>query len=196
MASISLPPPAERHVDAVPVRSGRQAPPTHGTVQIFRCGRDELYRRAEELIAVAVAAFGAPPWQESPTHATGAVLRLLRESSCEDFVAVLGVCDGAACGFAYGLRSRELESLAGARPGASAPFELRELALDVGLHGARVGVALHDAMMDAVPTGPKWLLTHPAARPALGLYRSRGWRAAALCRPAGSQTRLVMHRPR
>jgi hypothetical protein len=183
-------------MDAATVPSGRQAPRTDGTVRTFRCGRDELYRRAEELIAVAVAAFGAPPWQESPAHATGAVLRLLRESGCDDFAAVLGVRDGSACGFAYGLRSRELETLAHARPSTSAPFELRELALDVGLHGSRVGVALHDAMMDAVPVGPKWLITHPAARPALGLYRSRGWRAAALCRPAGSQTRLVMHRPR
>jgi hypothetical protein len=51
-----------------------------------------------------------------------------------------------------------------------------------------------DALLSARFQAPRYLATHPAARPALALYRSRGRRSTLLITRPGIGPRLVMHR--
>ena len=72
------------------------------------------------------------------------------------------------------LRSRRLESLAHATPDPLTPFELRELAIAARHRGHGIGALLHDNVIRNHSDAPGWLATHPAARAAVMLYRSRG----------------------
>ena len=172
------------------------ARPTHragGTVRITYLDPAAVLEQAANLIAIAVAVFTAPPWNEPPALAARAALRLLTDSAHGGFTAAVATREADLCGFAYGVRSRHLETLAGAAPSPLVPFELRELATDPRHRGTGIGAQLHDAIAQRTVGTPGWLTTHPAARPALNLYRSRGWSTAALL--YGPETpRLLMRR--
>jgi len=61
--------------------------------------------------------------------------------------------------------------------------------------GLGAGRALHDAVIGASGPQSRWLVTHPAARPALSLYQARGWQVRRLFPSrADSSTRLLMTR--
>ncbi|TYB57240.1 GNAT family N-acetyltransferase [Nonomuraea sp. PA05] len=141
------------------------------------------------LAAVAEVAgqvFALPPWSEP------------RESVAERLAADLhrpGLTFAAAFhgdqvhGFAYGVRCSRLALLASRLPRED--LTLRELAVLPTMQGHGLGARLHDALVSAAPGASWWLTTHPRAGAALGLYRRRGWRVAALLN-AGDRVRLIM----
>jgi ribosomal protein S18 acetylase RimI-like enzyme len=153
-----------------------------------------------ELADLASAVYPAPPWRATPTGVTRLVDRLADDSARCGFVLVLAHdAQHNLVGFAYGRPARHLAALAGRPPTTTPlPFELRELAVAPRACGHGVGSALHDTLTAATPPGPRWLITHPHAAPALALYRSRGWQTARIL-PAPDQpgsVRLLMHRLR
>jgi len=157
-------------------------------------------RRAQTLAAVAVSAFAGSPWNEPPSRARTVINRMLDDASRSGFVVALAITAGAAglAGFAYGLPRWDLAALAGQRPQPEGqpPFEFCELAVRPAARGRGTGAALHDAIVAVSGPQRRWLATHTAARPALSLYRSRGWQAARLVPGADGTPRVLMTRPR
>jgi len=147
-----------------------------------------------DLLAIAVAAFTAPPWNETALDATGAGIRLVRDRMESGYVAALARIDEQACGFAYAVSARRLERLATRTTSIAPPFELRELAVDPRYRGLGIGAGMHDALISARPDTPRYLVTHPAAHAALALYRARGWRSTAVIEHWQTGPRLLMHR--
>lgn len=152
------------------------------------------------LAALAGIVFTPSPWRATPTGITRLSDRLARDSAHCGFVLVLAHdTQHNLVGFAYGRPARHLASLAGRPPTTTPlPFELRELAVAPQVCGHGVGSALHDTLTAATPPGPRWLITHPHAAPALALYRSRGWQTARIL-PTPDQhgsVRLLMRRLR
>jgi len=154
------------------------------------------------LAQVAIAAFAGPPWNEPAARARLAIDRMLTDAgSGGTFVLALAFTGAAPdlAGFAYGLRRWHLPALAGQLPAGPGdpPFELCELAVRPAARGQGAGAALHQAILTVSGPRPRWLATHPAARPALALYRTRGWRTAHLVPgPDHDSVRLLMTRPR
>ncbi|HUK70507.1 MAG TPA: GNAT family N-acetyltransferase [Streptosporangiaceae bacterium] len=155
---------------------------------------------AAALAAVAEAAFGAPPWNEPAGQARMAVKRMLDDAGRTGFVLALARAPRGAPldGFAYGLPRWHLAALADRHvPGGAAPFEFRELAVRPAAQGKGIGTALHDGVIAASGPQRRWLATHAGARPALSLYRNRGWHAARLIPgSADGSMRLLMTRAR
>ena len=61
--------------------------------------------------------------------------------------------------------------------------------------GKGAGRALHDAVIAASGPQPRWLVTHPAVGPAVGLYQVTGWQAGhQFASRAHDGTRLLMTR--
>jgi GNAT superfamily N-acetyltransferase len=147
------------------------------------------------LERIAVAAYAGPPWQEDPLTALGAVRCLRTDSERDGFVMAVAGVNGRVCGFAYGVAARRLETLSGAGPAPSVPFELRELAVHPANEGVGIGAALHDTVMNAAPPASSWLATDPRAHRALALYRSRGWHTAGHAATGDdAHSRILMHR--
>ena len=156
---------------------------------------------AAALAQVATAAFAGPPWNEPAAQARRAVDRMLIDASSHGAFVLALAFTGAGpdlAGFAYGLPRWHLPTLAGqlpARPGHP-PFEFCELAVRPAARGRGAGAALHQAILTTSGPQPRWLATHPAARPALALYRTRGWRTTRLIPgPDRGSIRLLMTRP-
>ena len=139
---------------------------------------------AADLFDLAASAFAGPPWHETAEHARGLTDRMLADAEHVTFAlsfAFTGDGPGLA-GFSYGVRRRPT-------PGSPAdhlvssrgePFEFCELAVRPAARGRGAGRALHDAVLAASGPQPRWLITHPAARPAVSLYQASGWRTRRL----------------
>ncbi len=155
---------------------------------------------ANDLCDLAAEAFAAPPWNETSAQARQLTDRLLADAERAAFVlavAFTGHGPGLA-GFGYGVRRRPGPGLAaGALAFADPePFEFCELAVRPAARGLGAGRALHDAVVGASGPQQRWLVTHPAARPAIGLYQARGWQTRRLFRSwTGTSIRLLMARP-
>jgi GNAT superfamily N-acetyltransferase len=156
---------------------------------------------APALAEIAAAAFAGPPWNEADGQAGRAVDQMLACARRRSFVLAVALApEGPGlAGFAYGLPGWHPAILGGRppEPADAPPFELCELAVRPSARGRGVGAALHDAILAVSGPRLRWLTTHPAARPALGLYRSRGWHTTRLVPSArDGTTRLLMTRTR
>jgi GNAT superfamily N-acetyltransferase len=156
---------------------------------------------ANELTGLAAAAFAVPPWNETPAHARQVTGQMLADAGHPAFVLALAFTGNgpALAGFGYGIPRWPRPGIAGGALayGGAEPFELCELAVRPAARGQGAGRALHDAIVAASGPQPRWLVTHPAARPAVGLYRATGWHARRLFPSrADSGTRLLMTRSR
>jgi ribosomal protein S18 acetylase RimI-like enzyme len=103
----------------------------------------------------------------------------------------------ALAGFAYGLRRWPYPAAGDdhAFP-RTEPFELCELAVRPAAQGRGAGRALHDAILAASGPQPRWLVTHPAAHPAVRLYRASGWHTRRVYPSRADGTpRVFMTRP-
>jgi ribosomal protein S18 acetylase RimI-like enzyme len=150
------------------------------------------------LAEVAAAAFMAPPWNETPAHATWLVTRMLADARGPGFALALAFTGGGTslAGFGYGLQRRPAPAgYAGDLGSSPEPFEFCELAIRPAARGVGAGRALHDAVVEASGPQSRWLVTHPAARPAVGLYQASGWQVRRVfASRADSGSRLLMTR--
>lgn len=166
-----------------------------GPVRITALDGRTLAARLADLLNIAVAAFTAPPWNETRAQASAAAMRLIADSvERAGHLAFMAEAGEEPCGFTYAVLARRLEAMAGHTARPATPFELRELAVDPRYRGLGIGAALHDALITASPATPRYLLTHPGARPALALYRTRGWRSTVLIDRQDIGPRILMHR--
>jgi ribosomal protein S18 acetylase RimI-like enzyme len=149
----------------------------------------DLARHLPSVAEVGGQCFTRAPWHEPYPVARSVASRVLADSERPGFVLALALSGEEVCGFAYGHRCSALALLASRPPGDD--FTLKELAVVPELNGMGFGAALHDAISAAAPAQRHWLSTHTLAKAALGLYRSRGWRAAAI----QGRTHVVMTRP-
>lgn len=153
---------------------------------------------AVELAEVALAAFQAPPWNETPAHARQLVDRMLTDTQSPGVACALAFTGGRMrlAGFGYGLpRGPAPDGAVGSVPFARAePFEFCELAVRPAARGLGTGRALHDAVVAASGPQPRWLVTHPAAGPAVRLYQTSGWQICRPFRSANGSRRLLMTR--
>ncbi|MEV0611692.1 GNAT family N-acetyltransferase [Nonomuraea sp. NPDC050404] len=146
------------------------------------------------LAAVADAAdeiFTRPPWTQPRQAARAVADRLAADALLPGFILAAALHEDRLHGFAYGLRCSRLALAASRLPRGD--FTLKELAVLPPARGRGLGLKLHDAILTAAPAASWWLTTHPRAIEALGLYRHRGWRVAAL-QGAEDRTRLIMFR--
>jgi len=155
---------------------------------------------AGELTVLACGAFAGPPWNETPAQARHLAGQILADTAHPAFTLALAFSGRgpALAGFGYGI-PRWPRGIPGTGPvrGGTEPFELCELAVLPAAQGRGAGRALHDAILAASGPRRRWLVTHPEARPAVGLYRAAGWHAGQVfpSRADGS-TRLYMTRDR
>ena len=156
---------------------------------------------AAALAEVAAAAFAAPPWSETPAQARRLAVRMLEDAQRPGFtvsLAFTGAGTGLA-GFGYGLRRPPAPGTGGdclPFPDAE-PFEFCELAIRPSARGLGAGRALHDAILQASGPQPRWLVTHPAAEPAVRLYQSSGWQVRRVfASSTDGSSRLLMTRDR
>ena len=180
-------------------------PRRHGSrVSVITQTGDLAGMAVRELMAAlaeaAAEAFAAPPWNETPAHARWLTARMLAEAQHPGFVLALAFTGGSTslAGFGYGLRRRPAPG-SGARlsfPGAE-PFEFCELAIRPAARGLGAGRALHDAVLETSGPQRRWLVTHPAAGSAVGLYETRGWQVRRVfASSADGTSRLLMTRHR
>ncbi|MEV5409833.1 GNAT family N-acetyltransferase [Thermopolyspora sp. NPDC052614] len=148
----------------------------------------DLARHLPAIADVGGRCFTRPPWREPYPMARSVAARVLADSERPGFVLALALSGDEVYGFAYGLRCSAL-ALSASHPPRN-DFTFKELAVLPELCGMKLGLALHDTVLAAVPNGPYWLSTHPAAHAAIGLYRHRGWRAVAIQGPR----RVIMHK--
>lgn len=144
----------------------------------------------EALLALAVQAFAAPPWNEGPEDAERTVDRLWGYLDGADFSAFIAWDGDQLAGLAYGVTDTVCAAL---HPGPSAPaeaFEMVELAVAPAYQGRGIGRALHDALLAAAPS-PRLLLTHPDA-PARAAYRRWAWVDLGMVRMAGGRELILM----
>jgi GNAT superfamily N-acetyltransferase len=156
------------------------------------------------LAEVALLAFTAPPWNETPAQAWQLADRMLADAQRPGFALALAFTGGGMrlVGFGYGLpRCPAPGSPIGPLPFApfagTEPFEFCELAVMPAARGIGVGRALHDAVLAASNPQPRWLVTHPAAHPAVRLYQTSGWQISRVFPSStNGSSRLLMTRYR
>lgn len=155
---------------------------------------------APELAKVAESAFAAPPWRQTPAQARRRASRMLADAQRPGFTLALAfTCGGMRLvGFGYGLpRGPVPGSAVDPLPFTAAePFEFCELVVSPDARGIGAGRALHDAVLAASGPQPRWLVTHLAAVPAVGLYQSSGWQISRGFSGPARDSRLLMTRPR
>jgi ribosomal protein S18 acetylase RimI-like enzyme len=131
-----------------------------------------------DLLALFNEAYNSAPWGETTAENAATIAGMLREVDgwrgvvALDQERVVGVAQGS-----YGrILDGDLERLnAIAAASLTDPlFEFHQLVVSPSARGRRLGTRMHDELMaglqyDAI------LETHPEAREALRLYRSRGW---------------------
>ncbi len=156
---------------------------------------------AQELADIAVSAFTAPPWNRTPAQARQLAERMLTDARCPGFALALASTAGGMrlAGFGYGLpRHPALDGAADPFRGTGTrPFEFCELAVRPEARGLGTGRALHDAVLAASGPQLRWLVTHPAARPAVRLYQTGGWQIRQVfpsTADGGSQLLMTRHR--
>jgi len=188
-----------------PAAAPRTETARHGRAEVFALAGAAAAMAAEglapALAEIAAAAFAGPPWNETADQAGRAVDQMLSSARHGSFVLAIALAPTGPglAGFAYGLPGWHPAVLGGYQPepGCIPPFELCELAVRPSARGRGAGAALHDAILAVSGPQRRWLATHPAARPALGLYRSRGWHTARLVPSTrDGTTRLLMTRTR
>ncbi|WP_158578479.1 GNAT family N-acetyltransferase [Spongiactinospora rosea] len=151
-----------------------------------------MHRLLDTVAEVAEGVFTRPPWSEPRTEARAVAARLATDALRPGFLAVAALHGDQVCGFAYAVPCSRLALLASRLPRGD--LTLKELAVLPAARGWGLGAMLHDRLLAAAPPASWWLLTHPRAGAALGLYRHRGWRVAA-CHPAPhGRSRLIMLR--
>ncbi|MFE3069362.1 GNAT family N-acetyltransferase [Streptomyces sp. NPDC059247] len=146
----------------------------------------EATGRRDELIALCAQAFCGAPWHEPPPGAVRTVDRLLGSAAGRpDFLAVaaFGPDDGLR-GFAAGWTDTVLS---GDRPA----FELAELVVAPAHQGLGLGRALHDALLAALPPGPRRLMTLDVPE-LTERYARWGWAVAERRRPATTDREYVV----
>ncbi|MEF9883674.1 GNAT family N-acetyltransferase [Streptomyces sp. P9-A4] len=144
--------------------------------------------RRDELLALCAQAFCGAPWHEPPLGAVRTVDRLLDSAAGRpDYrgVAALGP-DGELQGFAAGWTDTALS-------GREPAFELAELVVAPARQGLGLGRALHDALLDGPPPGPRLLMTLDVPE-LTGRYARWGWTVAERRRPAGEEREYVVMR--
>ncbi|MET9241254.1 GNAT family N-acetyltransferase [Nonomuraea sp. NPDC003709] len=141
---------------------------------------------------VADQVFTSPPWTEPREAARAVAERLAADAPAPGFTFAAALHGDQLHGFAYGVRCSRLALLASRLPRHD--FTLKELAVAPPARGYGLGRMLHDALLAAAPSTSWWLVTHPQAGAALGLYRRRGWRVAALRPGPQNRPRLIMLR--
>jgi len=188
-----------------PAASFRPETARHGQAEVIALTGTPAAMAAEQLAPwlarIAATAFAGPPWNETASQAGRAIDHMLASSRHESFaLAVAFAPQGAEpVGFAYGLPGWHPSVRARRTPGPASPppFALCELAVRPSGRGRGAGAALHDAILAVSGPQQRWLTTHPAARPALSLYRTRGWHTTRLIPSAADGTlRLLMTRTR
>ena len=137
---------------------------------------------AAAMAYAAELAFAGPPWHESRGQAWQMIGRMAADAQRSGFVLAIAFAGHGTrvAGFGYGV-DRECGDWTCARSFSEpAPFEFCELAVRPERHGEGIGRTLHDAVLRETGPRSRWLTTHPAARPAMNLYRNRGWRTSQL----------------
>lgn len=154
---------------------------------------------ALELAEIALACFAEPPWNETPAETRQLVDRVLTDTQHPGVAFALAFTSGGMrlVGFGYGLPRWPMPgSAADPLPFAAiVPFEFCELAVRPTERGLGTGRALHDAVLAASGPQPRWLVTHPAAGPAVRLYQTSGWQISRPFQSAiNGSSRLLMTR--
>ncbi|MFJ2783198.1 MULTISPECIES: GNAT family N-acetyltransferase [unclassified Streptomyces] len=149
----------------------------------------EATGRRDELIALCARAFCGAPWHEPPARAVRTVDRLLGSAAGRPgflAVAAFGPDDGLR-GFAAGWTDTALS-------GDEPAFELAELVVAPAHQGLGLGRALHDALLTALPPGPRRLMTLDVPE-LTERYARWGWAVAERRRPGTTDREyVVMHR--
>jgi ribosomal protein S18 acetylase RimI-like enzyme len=147
----------------------------------------EILDRADELADVYRQAFGAAGYDE-PEESVNRFLveQLPVHASREGFRCAVAIRDGDLVGFAYGytgqvgqwwsnhvLRRAPADVVRGWVGGH---FEFVELAVKPSHQNRGIGSDLHDTLMKGLPHKRAMLTTYADDRPAVRLYRRKGWR--------------------
>jgi hypothetical protein len=144
--------------------------------------------RLDAATSAYAAAFGQPPYQESPEQAAGFAERVLRYARERDGMRLVTVSRNppAVDGVALAVLARPGDWWRDQAAGSLAPAEvsrwLGDLCLEV-VHVAvapaaqrqKLGLLLHDVLISGRPAPTAVLSCHPAAHPAQQLYLGRGW---------------------
>ena len=155
--------------------------------RVLPVGGDDLLAMRDEVVAVYVSAFGAPPANEGPAEIAAYAASLERHARKPGFRACTArAMDGRLVGFAYGWEGGPgdwwWDSVAGVvhadvrRRWFDDCFELVELAVLAGAQRRGVGAALHDAVLDLTERPHAVLSARSDATAALALYAAKGWR--------------------
>jgi ribosomal protein S18 acetylase RimI-like enzyme len=148
-------------------------------------GADGVDPYQDELIAVYRAVYSLAPYNEGEDSVASFAERLPRHAQQEGFRYCLALENGRVVGFSYGT-SLEPElwwwkQVAPALTEADkatwldGAFSFVELAVRPDKRKRGIGGRLHDDLLRGIPYRTALLSTDPEARPALSLYRKRGW---------------------
>ncbi|MFF0793739.1 GNAT family N-acetyltransferase [Streptomyces spiralis] len=186
---MTTPPPAGREASQI------LGPP--GAIRLRQVAPSRLGHHLETLAQLAHAAYTPRPWHAAPAEINRLIDRLTHDAQHLGFTLLLADNPaGRPVGVAYGRPACHLAALADRPPPSTTlPFEVRELAVAPTACGHGIGAALHDTLTATAPPGPRWLMTHPHAAPALALYRARGWQTSKLLTLPNGTIRILMHRP-
>ncbi len=163
----------------------------HSDVRLVVLDGPQALARAEALAACYRAAFTAPGYDETDDDVTRFATEQLPTHAAREgcrLVAALGD-DDVVRGFGYGYTGERgqwwSDHVVGAVPSEVADawvgghFELVEMATEPAYQGRGIGAQVHDALLAGLPHDRALLGTYPDERPAVRLYRSRGWRRLA-----------------
>ena len=175
---------------------------------LCRIGAHDALLLDTELQAVYAAAFGGPPWRETPLQCESFLVRLRGQVARPGFhcVVAAGGRDGTVRGFALGaivdrpddqpLWTPSLDAVVGPELVDGClrhRFELFELAVTPAWQRRGIGGRLLDAVLADLPYERAWLMTRVDALAARSLYTARGWTDMAVVHfPGHSEPRVIM----
>ncbi|MEU3616645.1 GNAT family N-acetyltransferase [Streptomyces sp. NPDC006872] len=166
-------------------------------IRIFKCA--ELRVHFDDLHAVYVEAFCAPPWHEDEEKGVEFLGRLADDVRRPGFTAALAFAGADVVGFATAWTTlapfptdrcypqaaaglgpeRTVDWLVGAR-------EIDELAVRPAAQGTGLAGDLLEAVTADAPDGRSWLLTSVGSGRAMSFYRRQGWTPATHPSPDGN----------